>query len=350
MKKSRRTAPAPSEGSNPSAVWPLLTDPSPCLRLRILLELVPEPDEQEVAELFEARGQDSLLRQILRHQEQDGGWPGKDRQRATTVSLLRLSHLGLGREHPAVARGTEYLFSLQKKDGSWSLPRDREDEGGGGYDLVPLQTAIPLRAVASCGYAEDARAERAYDWLLARRLEDGAWPTGKASGTLGFVAGYRRLPHSRWGCRSNTTGALACLSLHPKRRTDEPARRALDLLLGRETKERHTLGFEVARLVSAEPYQGFFTFYARYDIAFVLNFCWRLGATREDPRVDELVRFVESARGAYSLWKYEARPQATNWISFDLLQSLSRIDAAGDWLSFVPRTPFRPYTKELARY
>jgi hypothetical protein len=45
--------------------------------------------------------------------------------------------------------------------------------------MVPLQTALPLRALAMCGYATDPRAERAYAWLLAQRLEDGAWPTGK---------------------------------------------------------------------------------------------------------------------------------------------------------------------------
>ena len=37
--------------------------------------------------------------------------------------------------------------------------------------------------------------------LLERRLDDGAWPTGLASGVFGRVAGYRRIAHSRWGCR-----------------------------------------------------------------------------------------------------------------------------------------------------
>ncbi len=145
-----------------------------------------------------------------------------------------------------------------------------------------LQTSIPLRGLAAAGYATDPRAERAYDWLLAQRLDDGAWPTGLASGTLGYVAGYRRLAHSRWGCRSNTTGALACLALHPTRRRGPEARRALDLLLGRETREAHTLGYEVARVLGAEPARGFFTFYARFDLAQMLDLCRRVGAGPED--------------------------------------------------------------------
>jgi hypothetical protein len=44
--------------------------------------------------------------------------------------------------------------------------------------MMPLQTALPLRELAACGYAADPRSELAYDWLLAQRLEDGAWPTG----------------------------------------------------------------------------------------------------------------------------------------------------------------------------
>jgi hypothetical protein len=216
--------------------------------------------------------------------------------------------------------------------------------------MVPLQTAIPLRAVAACGYATDPRAERAYEWLLAQRLEDGAWPTGIASGVYGYVAGYRRLAHSRWGCRSNTTGSLVCLSLHPERRNSLEARRALDLLLGRETREVQPLGFEVARLVGAEPVRGFLTFFARFDLALMLDLCRRVGATLEDERVADLVAFVSGLQGPYGLWEYAARPQASRWITFELIRSLSRLDESGEWLSAEPRTPFQPYPARQRRF
>jgi hypothetical protein len=216
--------------------------------------------------------------------------------------------------------------------------------------MVPLQTAIPLRALATCGYATDARSESAYAWLLAQRLSDGAWPTGIASGNYGYVAGYRRLAHSRWGCRSNTTGSLVCLSLHPARRTDSEARRALDLLLGRETRERQPLGYEVARLIGAEPVRGFLTFFARYDLALVIDLCWRVGATLEDARVAELVEWLVELQGPYGLWQYEARPQAARWVTFDLLRSLSRLDESGEWLSAEPRTPFQAYPTRDRRF
>ena len=69
--------------------------------------------------------------------------------------------------------------------------------------MIPLQTALPLRGLAAVGAAEEPFCERAYEWLLAQRLEDGAWPSGLASGVHGYVAGYRRLTgpaplYGRW--------------------------------------------------------------------------------------------------------------------------------------------------------
>ena len=223
-----------------------------------------------------------------------------------------------------------------------------------GYSIISLQTSLPLRGLAACGYATDPRAERAYDWLLAQRLPDGAWPTGIASGNYGYVAGYRRLAHSRWGCRSNTTGALVCLALHPARRAAAKRRgAALDLLLGRETREAYVLGFEVARTIGAEPAHGFLTTFARFDAAQVLDLCWRIGASADDPRVADLVAFVAGLQGPDGLWEYAGRPQAARWVTFDVLRSLARLRAAergGGWISLEPRTPFQPYPKQPKRF
>jgi len=340
----------------------LLADPSPCLRMLVLSELLHRPeDDPELRELAELRERDPLAADLWARQEPDGAWkevePGSrgGRLRSTSQALMRLGYLGFGPDHPAVQRGAEYLFSQQRTDGSWPLPdtgeeaRERE-----GYSMVPLQTALPLRGLAVCGYAADPRAERAFDWLLAQRLPDGAWPTGIASGNYGYVAGYRRLAHSRWGCRSNTTGALICLALHPQRRIGPEAHRALDLLLGRETREKHTLGSEVARLIGVEPARGFLTYYARFDLALVLDLCWRIGATRDDGRIADLADFVQGLQGPYGLWEYTPRPQASRWVTSDLLRSLSRLAGgqgpAVDWVSLEPRTPFTPYPRRERRY
>jgi hypothetical protein len=337
----------------------LLADPSPILRGLVLRELLGRPpDDPELEELSGLQGDDPLVAGLLELQAPDGSWkeggpaaPAGDRLAMTSWALTRLGYLGLSREHNAVRRGAEHLFSMQREDGAWPLPEGRrETEIKEGYSMIPLQTAVPLRALATCGYSTDPRAERAYEWLLGQRLPDGAWPTGIAAGTYGGVGGYRRLAHSRWGCRSNTTGALICLALHPERRAGPEARRALDLLLGRETRERHCLGIEVARMVGVEPARGFLTYFARFDLALVLDLCWRVGASREDERVAGLVAFVQEQQGPFGLWEYVPHPQVSRWLTFDLLRSLSRLDDSTDWVSLEPRTPFQAYPGRERRY
>jgi hypothetical protein len=343
----------------------LLADPSPSLRLRVLRELLQRDEEdEEVQELRTRRPADPLVTELLATQADDGSWPAADgnRLKSTALALARLAYLGLAADEAAVAGGAAYLFAQQQADGSWPLPAGRTvDEETAtapkpareGYTMIPLQTALPLRGLAAAGYATDPRAERAYDWLLAQRLDDGAWPTGLAAGGVyGYVAGYRRIGHSRWGCRANTTGALVCLALHPERRHGAAAQRGLDLLLGRDTQESYALGFDLARLLGWEPPRGFITYYAHFDPAQILNLCGRIGAQPTDERVRDLVNFVQAAQGPYGLWAYAGLPQATRWLTFDLLGSLSRLDAGADasWVALEPRTPFQSYPMRRSRY
>lgn len=327
----------------------LLTDPSPCLRVLVLTVLMGRPmRDPEVRELRALRDQDPVAAPLLLPADRGKAPPGVARTIEAGLALTRLGYLGFDRGDPAVSRRAELLFSLQRSDGSWPLPRGSASLDGGveprtGYDAIPLQTAIPLRGLAMCGYGEDPRAERAFEWLMAMRLEDGAWPTGLAQGVRGRVGGYRRLPHSRWGCRSNTTGVLLCLASHPGRRTEPAASRALEHLLARETRDRSSLGTEVARLTGAARYRGFITFYAAFDAALVLSLCAQVGASREDDRVCALAAFVESLRGPAGLWEHPSAPAASRWLTFDLMSSLQGIPSSSDWLSTEPRTPYRSY-------
>jgi len=316
----------------------------------------PEED-QEAAELAVLRRSDPLVTDLVGQQQPDGSWPrGESGSTGSTIqrtaqALMRLGYLGFGPDLPAVARGAEYLFSVQEVDGAWPLaPEGSDSNRYENYDRIPLQTALPLRGLAACGYATDARSEQAYEWLLSTRLDDGAWPTGYVSGSYGYVAGYRRLAHSRWGCRSNTTGALICLALHPERRHGAEAIRGLDLLLGRETSERQTLGFDLARTLGFEAARGFFTYYGPFDLALLLFLCRQIGASATDDRVARVLSFVQESQGEYGLWRYANRPAATRWLTFDLLRTLSGFNASEEWISLEPRTPFSPYPTRDKRY
>jgi hypothetical protein len=341
----------------------LLADPSPSLRMLVLRDLLNNPEnDEEVWELKKLQEEDPLILNFLALQNAEGSWRGREggdavigKIRLTAQALMGLGYAGLSREHAAVKRGAEFIFAHQQEDGSWPLSTqeavlDDTQLSDIKYHMIPLQTALPLLGLAWAGYATDPRAERAYDWLLEEQLPQGGWPSGRHHEKYIFAAGYRRLAHTKFGCRTNTTAAVSALALHPKQRTSQAARRGLDLLLAHEQRQAHTLGFEVARIMGAERPRGSFTYFRRYDVAQILDLSWRIGASLEDERVADNVKFVKELRGPYGLWEYKRHPEVSRWITFDLLRSLSRLDDETDWLSMEPRTPFQPYPKKPRRF
>lgn len=324
----------------------LLADRSPCLRYRVLTELVGLPDsDAEVKELKSMRSADPLVPAAEM-------WRRNPSVSSTAGELRRLGYLGFDESCEAVRERAEYLFSLQKKDGSWPLKKTLygTEEEGTGYSMVPLQTAIPLIGLSACGYSEDRRVVRGYEWLLSKRLDDGVWPTGRASGVYGRVAGYRKLPHTRWGCRSNTTAALLALSGHDGYRRGPELKRAVELLLAREKFESANLGFEIARGLGAERTRGFFTYFARSDPGLVCYLGARFGFSRDDRRINDLRNNIEGERSESGLWRYNNSPQVSRWVSFFLIKSLNNYDIEGGWTGEEPRTPFQEYGTEHRRW
>ncbi len=339
----------------------LLADRSPSLRYLVLTELLGRTiDDSEVSELAKLREEDPLVASLLSLQKDNGKWKDLDQAgytiggtvRATAAALMRLGYLGLSKGHPAVNRGAEYIFSKQRRDGSWPIPErvSEYEYTRGPYTMSPIQTSIPLLGLVMCGYGEDSRSEAAFEWLLSERLEDGTWPAGKVKDVLVGIAGYRRLAFSQWGCRTNTTQTLLCLAFHPKHRKSNEACQALDHILGRETRDRNNLGFNVARYVGVEPYRGGLTYHAKFDPALILDICSRVGANRKDPRVDELIQWILGQQGKFGLWDYIPHPEATRWVSFDIIRSLRNIDDAIEWFSTKQRKKFVAYPKRKKRF
>lgn len=339
----------------------LLADRSPNLRYLILRNLLHYPDDdEEVTELKHMREEDPLVRFLLSSQNDDGSWSDLDGSvsqrknpvRTTSLALLRLGYLEFPKDHPSIIKGVEYIFKEQQKNGTWPIPSayDGISEPRRKYTMVPLQTSIPLLGIAATGHATDPRAEVAYEWLLDQRSDDGSWPAGKIGKVYGYQAGYRKMPHTQWGCRTNTTLALTCLALHPRRRESAESKRALDLLLARETRDRKNLGFNVARIVGFEQHRGILTYHANFDPALVLDLCHRVGASRNDERVADLIDWISQQQSKYGLWEYEGRPEASRWISYDILSSLSKVDERSEWFTSEVRSRYSSYRREKKRF
>jgi hypothetical protein len=341
----------------------LLADKSPALRYLVLKNLLNKDEsDEEVQELQQLRMEDPIIKDILDIQQPNGSWNSSDRLglnlqdslRNTAQALIRLGFLGFDKTFPPIQKGAEFLFELQLESGSWPWKEGKITfkHPTHGQVISPMITTFPLRALAMCGYAEDPRSESAYEYLLTLRTLDGSWPTYLSpDGKIGYqVVGYRQMPNSRLGCRSNSTGALTAFAYHPSRRTKLEMKKVLDLLLTRETQDRQSLGFEVARYVGFEQSHGYLTYYARWDIAHILNLCWRIGAPISDPRVTRIINFLEETKGTYGLWENVVKPEASRWISYDILYSLSKIDKDGDWLTTQPRTKYKSYPRAPRRY
>jgi len=341
----------------------LFGDPSPSLRWRAAVELEDAPNDDHEVKAWRAEIDASAeVRSLAARLAVTG-----DNFHAAGYLLCQLAYLGY--RGPEVGAAVERIFALQQPDGSWPLWRDDGDQPprkrrrgtppptlprAESYRVMPIQTILPLRGVAAAGFATDPRAERAYEWLLAQRLNDGSW-TGSHKADLGLDGrssgedpDYRRLTRGD-GCRATTTGAVACLALHSERRRSDAARVAVDCLLARETREPATLGFEVSRLVGLERASGRFTFYVTFDQAFLLDLASRCGVSAEDRRVHDLVAYLESLRGPYGLWQHPVHPQLSRWLTFDLECSMRRL-ADGDWVGNEEPASFTPYKRGRRRY
>ena len=111
-----------------------------------------------------------------------------------------------------------------------------------------------------------------------------------------------------------------------------------------------SLGFNLARHLGFEKSIGMITYMAKFDIAHLLNLCWRIGASKEDPRVTGFIEFVLNEKGKYGIWTYLSYPLVSRWLTYDLLYSLSLLENKVEWVSLEPPTPFRAYPKKEKRF
>ena len=345
----------------------LYGDPSPVLRWRTAVELhgLSEDDAEVAAWRADALASDQI-RSLVAQLEAARKQP----YRAGYI-LCQLAYLGYA--GPELTDAVDAIFDDQQPDGSWQPPAGGPLAPTSGrrrgstapddafhaepYTVLTMRTLVPLRGVAAAGFATDPRAERAYEWLLDQRLDDGSW-TGSHRESYGFDfrtgntgsgdPEYRKLVRGM-GCRSTTTGAVACFALHPERRRSDAARVGMDHLLARETHDQATLGWEVSRLVGLEPATGGFTFYVTHDPAFMLDLASRCGVSLEDRRVRDLITYLESLRSPYGMWLHQAHPQLSRWLTFDIECSLRRL-ADGDWVGNEEPAAFTPYKKGRRRY
>ncbi|MFC0408245.1 squalene--hopene cyclase [Roseomonas elaeocarpi] len=118
---------------------------------------------------------------LRRDQEVDGSWFGRwgvNYIYGTWSALCGLAAAGLGPEDTAVARGAEWLLSIQNSDGGWGEGCESYRLDYRGYETAPsnpCQTAWALLGLMAAGRVDDPAVERGVTWLLRAQDETGLW-------------------------------------------------------------------------------------------------------------------------------------------------------------------------------
>jgi squalene-hopene/tetraprenyl-beta-curcumene cyclase len=193
-------------------------------------EFYPNIDSTSMAlvALSRARSSDAQAQQecqrraiawLLAMQSRDGGWaafdadgnrrvrfadPWPDIPSADTTgrALEALAAHGLGRDHPAVRRGVEWLVRHQEDDGSW----------GGRWGVAFLHGAcFALRGLAAAGESDrEAYVLRGGEWLRSIQNADGGWGESCASYDHGqFVPGPSAPSQTAWAIMGLVAGGDA---------------------------------------------------------------------------------------------------------------------------------------------
>ena len=118
---------------------------------------------------------------LLKEQEADGSWFGRwgtNFVYGTWSALAALNAAGLDHEHPSFRRAVEWLLSRQRDDGGWGEDGrsywENQPHGTATYS-TPSQTAWALLGLMAAGEVNHPAVARGIQYLMTARDERGTW-------------------------------------------------------------------------------------------------------------------------------------------------------------------------------
>jgi squalene-hopene cyclase-like protein len=274
------------------------------------------------------------VERLLSRQLANGAWKysGGEKQRVRSredynqIETFRvLGHLvekyGLTREHPAISRAADYLFSKQTAEGDF--------RGILGNQYSPYYSAAIMELLIKAGYESDARIEAGFRWLLALRQSDGGWALplrtlGKKFDQETLQADPIRPVAARPSSHLITGMVLRAFAAH-----GEYLR----------SREAHVAGeFLASRLFTADTYPDrraprFWTTFSFpfwfTDLLSALDSLSRLRFTRSDGRIARALDWFVARQEADGKWRLSllrmaGEPDRDAWISLAICRVLKR--------------------------
>jgi squalene-hopene/tetraprenyl-beta-curcumene cyclase len=126
---------------------------------------------------------------LLDSQEADGSWFGRWGMNyiyGTWSALCALNAAGVERHAPAMRRAVAWLLAIQNPDGGWGEDGESYRLGYDGYEPAPStasQTAWALLGLMAAGEVEHPAVARGIDYLSRTQGQDGVWPEERFTAT-----------------------------------------------------------------------------------------------------------------------------------------------------------------------
>lgn len=154
-------------------IKPLLASDHAAIIYRVKRDLLNEKVPEVESVLWDL----PIPRSILRKQQPDGSWAYPSKPVPTKINYDQLETyrqlgflvemFGFNRNHPAVEKAAEYIFSFQSDEG--------DIRGIYAHQYTPNYTAALIELLIKAGYENDGRVDRAFAWLENVRQNDGGW-------------------------------------------------------------------------------------------------------------------------------------------------------------------------------
>jgi hypothetical protein len=276
-------------------------------------------------------------RRIVGRQQPNGAWLYPTKKPAylnydlyetfTTLGVLGAKY-GFDRRHPAVERAVRYVLSCQTAAGDFR----------GIYGNQPAHTYTPalMEVLIEAGYGNDPAIERAFQWLLDTRQDDGGWAlAARTRGTRLWrdwdeltsgpeLAADRSQPFSHL-----VTGmVLRALAAHPRYRKRSEAR-----LAGRLLKSRLFKPDKYADRKGKEYWTKFTYPFHFTDILTALDSLGRIGFSARDPDIAPAVAWFQKEQrrdGSFALQMCRGigDRRLPYWLGLAICRALIRLEVS----------------------
>lgn len=244
---------------------------------------------------------------ILRQQQKDGSWkyPGVHanvrsqedyNQLETYRNLGYLVELyGFNNAVPAIKKAANYLFNFQSKEGDL--------RGIYGNQYSPNYTAGIIELLIKAGYTDDKRIEKAFEWLIKIRQNDGGWAIplrtlNKKLDTITMESDALEPDKTRPFSHLVTGVVLRAFAAHKIYRNSRVVKDAAQLLLSHLFKKDSYPDRKTPDYWQRFTFPFWFT-----DLISAMDSLSLLGISHDEPQIEKALQWFIGHQSKNGLWE-----------------------------------------------